>query len=41
MLTENRLEVCFVSPSKSAERFAAALDRAAEIVKNIISARDV
>ncbi|KIL85244.1 polyketide synthase [Fusarium avenaceum] len=38
---DDSLEVCFVSPSKSAERFAAALDRAAEIMKNIISSRDV
>jgi hypothetical protein len=40
MLTNHRVEVCFVSPVDSAERFEAALDRAAEIVKNIISARD-
>ncbi|KAM0332713.1 hypothetical protein ACHAPQ_005672 [Fusarium lateritium] len=38
---DDSLEVCFVSPAKSADRFAAALDRAAEIVKNIISARDI
>ncbi|EXA46383.1 hypothetical protein FOVG_07101 [Fusarium oxysporum f. sp. pisi HDV247] len=35
---DNSLEVCFVSPVKGAERFGAALDRAAELVKNIISA---
>jgi hypothetical protein len=34
----NRLEVCFVSPVEGAERFGAALDCAAELVKNIISA---
>lgn len=41
LLTNNRVEVCFVSPANSANRFATALDRAAEIVKNIISARDM
>ncbi|KAM0345449.1 hypothetical protein ACHAPU_006376 [Fusarium lateritium] len=40
-VSDNSLEVCFVSPVNGAERFAAALDRAAEIVKSIISARDV
>ncbi|KAK2681923.1 hypothetical protein RAB80_003716 [Fusarium oxysporum f. sp. vasinfectum] len=35
---DNSLEVCFVSPVKGAERFGAALDCAAELVKNIISA---
>nr|ALQ32765.1 putative polyketide synthase [Fusarium aywerte] len=38
---DDSLEVCFVSPSKSAARFGAALDRAAEIVMSIISARDI
>ncbi|KAF4341752.1 polyketide synthase [Fusarium beomiforme] len=38
---DDSLEVCFVSPVQGAERFAAWLDRAAEIVKNIISARDM
>ncbi|RGP65177.1 polyketide synthase [Fusarium longipes] len=37
---DDSVEVCFVSPVDRAERFGAALDRAAEIVKNIISARD-
>lgn len=41
VLMFNRVEVCFVSPAESADRFGAALDRAAEIVKNIISARDI
>ncbi|KAF4992917.1 hypothetical protein FGRMN_6861 [Fusarium graminum] len=39
-VSEDSLEVCFVSPVNGAERFAAALDRAAEIVKGVISARD-
>ncbi|CAG1982981.1 unnamed protein product [Fusarium graminearum] len=38
---DDSVEVCFVSPAESADRFGAALDRAAEIVKNIISARDI
>ncbi|KAJ4009092.1 hypothetical protein NW752_009387 [Fusarium irregulare] len=38
---DDSVEVCFVSPANGAERFATALDRAAEIVKNIISARDM
>ncbi|ENH75836.1 Lovastatin nonaketide synthase [Fusarium oxysporum f. sp. cubense race 1] len=38
---DDSVEVCFVSPVKSAERFGAALDRAAELVKDIISARDI
>ncbi|KAH6966040.1 hypothetical protein EDB82DRAFT_480382 [Fusarium venenatum] len=38
---DDSIEVCFVSPMDSADRFGAALDRAAEIVKTIISARDV
>ncbi|KAG8669365.1 hypothetical protein FPOAC1_008759 [Fusarium poae] len=38
---DDSVEVCFVSPADSADRFGAALDRAAEIVKTIISARDV
>nr|ALQ32917.1 putative polyketide synthase [Fusarium redolens] len=38
---DDSLEICFVSPVKSAERFKAALDRAAELVKNIISAQDI
>ncbi|GKU06255.1 unnamed protein product [Fusarium langsethiae] len=37
---DDSVEVCFVSPADSADRFGAALDRAAEIVKSIISARD-
>ncbi|RBA09650.1 hypothetical protein FPRO05_05586 [Fusarium proliferatum] len=38
---DDSIEVCFVGPEKSAERFRAALDRAAEIVKNIISERSI
>ncbi|KAM0377373.1 hypothetical protein ACHAPY_002188 [Fusarium culmorum] len=38
---DDSVEVCFVSPTESADRFGAALDRAAEIVKGIISARDI
>nr|ALQ32981.1 putative polyketide synthase [Fusarium sp. NRRL 25184] len=34
---DDSVEVCFVSPVKSADRFGAALDRAAELVKNIVS----
>lgn len=41
VLISNRVEVCFVSPTESADQFGAALDRAAEIVKGIISARDI
>jgi len=40
LLINDRVEVCFVSPANGAERFGTALDRAAEIVKNIILARD-
>ncbi|RHZ58023.1 uncharacterized protein CDV56_108373 [Aspergillus thermomutatus] len=37
-VNEDSLEVCFVSPRTGAERFKAALDRAADIVKTIIQA---
>lgn len=39
LMKYSRLEVCFVSPVESAERFQAALDRAADMVKTIIAAR--
>ncbi|PKX94848.1 choline/carnitine O-acyltransferase [Aspergillus novofumigatus IBT 16806] len=37
-VNEDSLEVCFVSPRTGAERFKAALDRAADIVKTTIQA---
>ncbi|KAF4952743.1 hypothetical protein FGADI_6495 [Fusarium gaditjirri] len=36
---DDSVEVCFVSPTKSADRFIAALDRAEDLVKDIISER--
>ncbi|KAF5552316.1 polyketide synthase [Fusarium phyllophilum] len=37
---DDSVEVCLVSPVKGAQRFGVALDRAADMVKQIISARD-
>lgn len=38
-VNDDSIEVCFISPRAESERFSAALDRAAEIVKAIVQAK--